>query len=163
MASSSGKKPEFKFKIDSLSYLLIKSPSCSVPIKRYSLDYRTPQNPDLGINRLERVFVKGKSFEWAALYNNKDHKVIAYYHPKTQDQQLDKDEYLKVLNKVKLKLYIIYTAAYKLKTGRKKGLTMSIESLDDVAQYSNQDVERIMIYQNGKHTQNFIKGQFFTA
>ena len=163
MASSSDKKPEFKLKVDSLSYLLLKTSSNPTPLKRYSLDYRTPQNPDLGVNRLERVFLKGKGFEWAVLYDNRNNKIQAYYHPKKQDEQLDKEEFLKLLGKVKLKLYIIYSAAYKLKTGRKKGLTMPIEQLDEIPQYWNKDVERIMVYQNGKHTQNFIKGQFFTV
>lgn len=161
MASSSGSNPEFKLKRDSLTYLLIKTSSNSTPIKRYSLDYRTPKNPALGIDRLERVFIKGKAFEWAVLYDNKTNQIQAYYHPKAQDQQLSKSEFQVLLGKVKLKLYIIYTKDYKLKTGRKKGLTMPIQEVNEIPQYWNQDVERIMVYQNGKHTQNFIKGQFF--
>ncbi|BDS12367.1 hypothetical protein [Aureispira anguillae] len=161
MASSSGSKPEFKLKKDSLTYLLIKTSNSSTPIKRYSLDYRTPNHPALGVDRLERVFIKGKAFEWAVLYDNKTNQIQAYYHPKTQDQQLSKDKFQMLLGKVKLKLYIIYTAAYKLKTGRTKGLSMPIQELTEIPQYWNQDVERIMVYENGKHTQNFIKGQFF--
>jgi hypothetical protein len=161
MASSNSTKTEFKIKRDSLSYLLVKTPGNPTPIKRYSLDYRTPQNPALGVNRLERVFIKGKGFEWAVLYDNRNNKIQAYYHPKKQDQQLNKEEFQVLLGKVKLKLYIIYNAAYKLKTGRTKGLSMPIEELNEIPQYWNKDVERIMVYQNGKHTQNFIKGQFF--
>lgn len=161
MTSSSKTKTEFKIKRDSLTYLLLKTPGNATPIKRYSLDARTPQNPILGVNRLERVFLKGKVFEWAVLYDNKTNKILAYYHPKKQDQALSKEEFQTLLGKVQIKLYIIYNAAYKLKTGRKKGLSMPIEQLDEIPQYWNQDIERIMVYQNGKHTQNFIKGQFF--
>ena len=161
MASSSDTKTKFKIKIDSLSYLLVKTPGNSTPFKRYSLDSRTPENPALGVNRLERVFLKGKVFEWAVLYDNRNNKIQAYYHPKKQEQQLSKEDFQALLGKVKLKLYIIYNAAYKLKTGRKKGLSMPIEQLEEIPQYWNKDVERIMVYQNGKHTQNFIKGQFF--
>lgn len=159
MASST--KTEFKIKRDSLSYLLIKTPGNPTPIKRYSLDAKTPQNPSLGIHRLERVFLKGKVFEWAVLYDNKTGKINAYYHPQKQDQALSKEAFQQLLGSVKLKLYIIYKAAYKLKTGRTKGLSMPIERLDETPQYWNQDVERIMVYQNGQHTHNFIKGQFF--
>lgn len=152
---------KFKLGRDSLSYLLLKLPNMR-PLKRYSMDHKTPQHPQLGIERLQRVFLKGKVFEWAVLYDNQSNQVQAYYHPKTQDQPLDKSSFYKALQKPKIKLYIIYTPAYKLKTGRTKGLSMPIESLEEVPQYWTPEVAKIMIYQDGKHTHNFIKGQFFT-
>jgi hypothetical protein len=152
---------KFKLGRDSLTYLAVKYPNQKDAFKRYSMDHKTPNNPQRGVSRLERVFLQQKHFEWAVLYDNKTGKIIAYYHPTTGTEQLDKETYYKALGKASLKLYLIYNSAYKRRTGRTKGLSMPIESLKDVAQYWNQDVERIMVYQNGKHTQNFIKGQFF--
>lgn len=152
---------QFKLGRDSLTYLAIKYPHQKDAFKRYSMDHKTPNNPQRGISRLERVFLQQKPFEWAVLYDNKTGKINAYYHPQKQDQALSKEAFQQLLGSVKLKLYIIYKAAYKLKTGRTKGLSMPIERLDETPQYWNQDVERIMVYQNGQHTHNFIKGQFF--
>ena len=151
----------FKLGRDSLTYLAIKYPHQKDAFKRYSMDHKTPNNPQRGINRLERVFLQQKPFEWAVLYDNKTGKILAYYHPTTGTEQLDKTRYYKALGRSSLKLYLIYTAAYRRRTGRTKGLSISIDSIEEVAQYWNQDVERIMVYQNGQHTHNFIKGQFF--
>jgi hypothetical protein len=160
MSTTSNK---FKLGRDSLTYLAVKYPNQTDAYKRYSMDHKTPNNPQRGVSRLERVFLQQKNFEWAVLYDNKTRKIIAYYHPTTGTEQLDKEKYYKALGKASIKLYLIYNSAYKLRTGRTKGLSMPIESLEDVAQYWNQDIERIMVYQNGKHTHNFIKGQFFTV
>lgn len=158
MSNTSGK---FKLGRDSLSYLMVKYPTNQQPFKRYSMDSKTRNDAQLGIDRLERVFLRGKNYEWAVLYDNKTKKVQHYYHPTRNTQQLDKQDYFKALGKASLKLYIIYNAAYKLRTGRTKGLSMPLKDLSEVAQYWNADIERIMIYKNGQHTQNFIKGQFF--
>lgn len=152
---------KFKLGRDSLTYLAVKYPNQKDAFKRYSMDHKTPQNPQRGVSRLERVFLQQKHFEWAVLYDNKTGKILAYYHPTTGTEQLDKETYYKALGRTSVKLYLIYTSAYKRRTGRTKGLSVPIESLKDVPQYWNQDIERIMVYQNGKHTQNFIKGQFF--
>jgi len=158
MANSSSK---FKLGRDSLTYLMIKYPQHTKPYKRYSMDSKTRTDAQLGIDRLERIFLKGKTYEWAILYDNKTASIIHYYHPTRNTQQLNKNEYSKAIGKTALKLYLIYNAAYKMKTGRTKGLSVPIKELTEVEQYWNTDIERIMIYQNGQHSHNFIKGQFF--
>jgi hypothetical protein len=158
--SKTNQKPSIK---NALSYLLLKTESNPTPMKRYSFDQKTPTDPRRGIAKLERFFLKEGDFEWAILYDNQTGEKIAYYHPSTKDQPISLPTYNKLLGKSQIKLYIIYTSTYKLRTGRTKGLTMPIEDLKEVEQYWNQDVQRIMIYQNQRHTHNFINGQFFTV
>lgn len=153
-------KSNFKLGKDSLTYLLIKKHG-GIPFKRYSIDKKTPQCSKLGIDRLERIFIDRKPFDWAVLYSNVTNQIIAYYHPKTQTKQLNKTDFTALNKANEWKIYIIYTQRYKLKTGRTSRLSLPIDDLSDVQQYWNRDTQRIMVYNNGQHTHNFMKGQFF--
>ena len=155
------KKARFKLGKDSLTYLIIKYPQHSNTIKRYSID-KTRQDPEGGINRLERKFLQGNPFEWAVLFDKNDKK-LAYYHPKTGTQKLTKEQYYDALGKGSLKIYLIYTAAHRRATGRVKGDSFKIEDMSDVEQYFNSDVERINVYKNSILTHYYKNGQFFEA
>lgn len=163
MATTKTKHSKEQFVKNALSYLLLKQIGNPTPQKRYSFDSKTPHDPRIGIAKLERAYLKEGNFEWAVLYNNQTGEKIAHYHPTHRDEPINLQVYNKLLGKSKIKLYIIYTNAYKLRTGNTKGLTMPIENLEEVEQYWNADVKSIMIYQNNQHTHNFSKGQFFAV
>lgn len=157
-------KSDFKLGRDSLTFLLVKYTDKPVPYKRYSLDAGQNLDPSAGIKRLEKIFLKGQVFDWANITHKESGNIIHYYNGATGTQQLTKEEYTtnRAKNNSSLKIYVIYTAQYKIRTGNPKGRSFAINDISEVKQYWNQNVMRIQVYKDEVHTHNFVNGKFTT-
>lgn len=153
---------KFKLGRDSLSYLLVKYSNNAKSTKRFSID-SLQKGPEYGIQRLERIFLKNKHFDFAVMYDAKTNTIRWYYHPKTGLSRLTKKQYYETLDPGSLKIYLIYNSAYRRRTGQVKGTALKIDELNEIHQYWNEDIERIQIYKNGSLIQHYIKGQFFSV
>ncbi len=124
------------------------------------------ENPFRGSKHLEqslrsfKVFLNkcASKWEYAILY--KDGSIHSYFHKNKGTEQLDKEQYVKELQESQINLFIVYTLDYKRRVGSDKGKPIFNVSIDDVKIHYNQDVEKILVYQNKAIIATYQNGRF---
>lgn len=107
-----------------------------------------------------KVFLKKCTDRWeyAIVYQNGS--LYCYFHKNKGTDELDKQQYVKELKESQINLYIVYKLDYKLRTGNHSGTTVQNASMDDVKGLYNNDVEKILVYQNDKVISTYQDGRF---
>lgn len=124
------------------------------------------EKPFRGSKNLEQTLRSFKAFlkkcatkwEYAIMY--KDGNIYCYFHKSEDTNELNKEQYIKCLRETQINLYVVYTLDYKRRVGSDKAKTILNSSIEDVKSLYNQDVEKILVYQNGKITATYKDGRF---
>lgn len=162
------KPKDFKLGKHSLTYLKIRFKDGKWCPPFYSIDLdRTTQgnlNQERGIHKLEQRVLKKylSSFDFAILYNKSNNEILHYYHHSKGIQQLDKAEYAKLVagdSKTLFNLYLVPGRSLRT-SGNIKGQSIFGVAKEDVAQYWNVDLAKILLYRGKKLVYEFVNGVF---
>lgn len=114
---------------------------------------------DGSVTNFEKNLEKNKG-AWEYAFMCKDGQILHYYWHSSHLERLDNKKYIKQLNATRVNLYIVYTYAYKERTGNKKGDTIFDSSIEEMPNYYNADVSKVMAYLDNKLISTYQHGQY---
>lgn len=99
------------------------------------------------------------TWEYAVFYHNgkKEH----YYHHSTGIERLNVKEYNQQLNKTRINIYIVPTQEYKDRTGQQRFKPVYGAKIEDMPNYYNDDVLKVIAYLNNKPIRTYQDGKFY--
>lgn len=99
-----------------------------------------------------------QKWEYATIHHNGN--LIHYLHANKGVDLLTKEEYLKELDDDRINLYIVPTYAHKMATGSHSATTIKNASMQDVPNYFNHSVQKILVYQNNRIIATYENGKY---
>lgn len=118
---------------------------------------------DRGLKSVERLlWVWEGKWEWAVLRMSLSKMIYHYYHPSTGKTRLNRDQFKEKTENNTFSIYVIPTKEWKFRTKNDKGISYKgLKSLDEVKQYDNKDVLKILIYdKKGNLINEYQNGKF---
>lgn len=111
------------------------------------------------ISKFERNLKKNLgAWEYAIIYHNGEK--LHYYHNSTGVLKLDLEQYKKQLNKSRINLYLVPTQEYKNRTGQHRFKPVYGASIQDMPNYCNDDVLKVIAYLDNKVIRTYQDGKF---
>lgn len=151
-------KPQKKPKVEPVAFLQVKFKNRQ-DLKAF---YINDLNESLRRIEINILFKNEGKWDWAVIRMSLSKQIYHYYHPSSGKVRLTRDQYIRKIQKDTFDIYVIPTKEWKHRTGNQKGISYKgLKDLEEVKQYFNKDVLKILVYNKDGKVINEFDGHKF--